>query len=125
MAVMQRRKGASGERELFNILRDELGVIVERNLAQTRAGGADSISLPGVAIEVKRQEKPMQEAWWRQAQEQAQSESRTPVLAYRRSRQPWRFVVPLEWVTRQPIYQVGLRCELGLREFCFLAREQL
>ena len=124
MSAMQRNKGANGERELFGILRDELGLAVERNLTQSRiGGGADSLSLPGIAIEVKRQEKPMQEAWWRQAVEQAGN--RTPVLAYRRSRQPWKFVVPLDWVMRTPIYQIGLRAEIGLREFCFLAREGL
>jgi hypothetical protein len=72
---MQRRKGASGERELFGLLRDELGVVVERNLSQTRGGGADSLSIDGLAIEVKRQEKPFSDAWWRQAVEQAGSTS--------------------------------------------------
>ena len=125
VSAMQRRKGASAERELFGLLRDELGLMVERNLAQTRNGGADSVSIPGLSIEVKRQEKAFAEAWWRQACEQAGSD--TPVLAYRRSRQPWRFVLPLEWVTGQwsPNLRNSLRCEVGLREFCYLAREKV
>ena len=122
MSVMQRRKGASGERELFGLLRDELGLIVERNLAQTRAGGADSLSLPGLALEVKRQEKAFSEAWWRQAVEQAGS--RVPVLAYRQSRQPWRFVLPLAWVMQQDAFTFDLRATVGLREFCWLVRER-
>ena len=119
---MQRRKGASAERELFGILRDELGLIVERNLQQTRAGGADCLSIDGLAIEVKRQEKAFSEAWWRQAVEQAGS--RVPVLAYRQSRQPWRFVLPLTWVMQQDAFTFDLRATVGLREFCWLVRER-
>ena len=121
---MQRNKGASAEREVFNLLRDQLGVVVERNLQQTRNGGADSVSIPGIAIEVKRQEKEFQEAWWTQATEQAGS-TRVPVVAHRRSRQPWRFVVPLTWVMGADAFTLNLRCTLGLAEFCWLVREKL
>ena len=124
MSAMQRNKGSAAEREVFNLLRDELGIAVERNLQQTRNGGADSLSLPGIAIEVKRQEKPFAESWWRQAVEQAGS-TRTPVVAYRKSRQPWRFVVPLDWVCSKDTFQLGLRCTVELREFCWLVRERL
>ena len=119
---MQRRKGASGERELFGILRDELGLIVERNLQQSRNGGADSLSLPGLAIEVKRQESDWRESWWTQAVAQAGS-THVPVVAYRRSRQPWRFVVPLTWITDGVFGAMDLRATLGLAEFCWLVRE--
>ena len=124
MGVMQRRKGASGERELFGLLRDELGVIVERNLSQTRNGGADSLSLPGLAIEVKRQETDWRESWWEQAIEQAGT-ARVPIVAHRRSRQPWRFVVPLPWVIDGRAFDLRLRCTLGLLEFCWLVRERM
>lgn len=40
MTAMQRRKGASGERELFALLSDLLGYVVRRNIGQARAGGA-------------------------------------------------------------------------------------
>jgi Holliday junction resolvase len=124
MGAMQRRKGQSGERELFGLLRDELGVIVERNLSQTRNGGADSLSLPGLAIEVKRQEIDWSEAWWTQAVEQA-GRTRVPVVAHRRSRQPWRFVLPLPWVIDRDAFDLRLRCTVGLREFCWLVRERM
>ena len=124
VSAMQRRKGASGERELFGLLRDELGVVVERNLSQTRGGGADSLSIDGLAIEVKRQEHPVSEAWWTQAVQQAGS-SRVPVVAYRRSRQPWRFVVPLAWIRGRDVFHERMRATLDLREFCFLVREGL
>jgi len=130
MSAMQRRKGASGERELFNLLRDQLGVMVERNLQQTRNGGADSLSLPRLAIEVKRCESEWRESWWTQAVTQAGSE-RVPVVAYRRSRQPWRFVVPLAWITDGAsgraecfAHELDMRATIGLTEFCWLVREQ-
>jgi len=122
VSAMQRRKGASAERELFGLLRDELGLIVERNLTQSRSGGADSLSLPGLAIEVKRVESEWRESWWTQALSQAGA-TLTPVVAYRRSRQPWRFVVPLTWIGGGALAALDLRATLGLAEFCWLVRE--
>jgi len=122
VSAMQRRKGAGGERELFRLLEGQLGLIVERNLEQTRNGGADSISIPGLSIEVKRQERDWAEAWWQQALDQAGD--KVPVLAYRKSRQPWRFMVPLSYVTRQNCHQ-SFRCTMELMEFCWLVRERL
>lgn len=122
MSAMQRTKGAAAERELFNLLRDELGIVVERNLVQSRSGGADSVSIPGLSIEVKRHESEFREAWWTQAVEQAGED--VPVLAYRKSRQPWRFAVPLAWVGSSAM-DMGMRCTLGVSEFCFLVRERL
>jgi len=37
----QRRKGSTGEREIDGILTDGLGIVVQRNLDQTRSGGTD------------------------------------------------------------------------------------
>lgn len=63
--------------------------MLERNLSQTRAGGADSLSVRGWAIEVKRHERLSRPAWWRQAVKQARDTGRRAMLAYRRSREPW------------------------------------
>ena len=89
MSKMQRNKGASGERELFAILSDLLGVTVKRGLVATREGGADSLDVPGWAIECKRVEKPDINAWWNQAIDQAARTGRKPVLFWRASRRPW------------------------------------
>ena len=121
---MQRNKGSAAEREVFNLLRDELGLVVERNLQQTRNGGADSVSIPGLAIEVKRQEKEWLEAWWNQAVEQA-GNTLVPVVAHRRSRQQWKFVVPLTWVMGSDAFTLNMRCTVGLQEFCWLVREKM
>lgn len=124
MSAAARRKGASAERELAKLLTEQLGVNVMRNLEQVRSGGADLLGVGPWAIEVKRHERLAIPQWWRQACTQAGSF--LPALAYRRSRHPWAFRVPLEvalgnfsrsdWVIRP-------QCELDLEAFCFLSRE--
>ena len=95
-----RNKGAQGEREFLKIVTELLadrGVTVElrRNYDQTAIGGADCLRLPGVAIEVKRQETLALPSWWRQAIDQAQRcEEAIPVLAYRRNKEPWTILIP-------------------------------
>jgi hypothetical protein len=85
-----RCKGASGERELFHLLSEELGFLVTRNLTQTRDAGCDSLSVPGFAIECKRVETPFQKAWMAQAIAAIHPGHETPVVFYRQSRYPWR-----------------------------------
>jgi len=89
MSAMQRRKGAQAEREVLRLLGEELGQQLQRNLSQTREGGADCICVRGYAIEVKRQESLSRPAWWRQACQQAARLQVEPLLLYRRSREQW------------------------------------
>ena len=89
MSASQRNKGQRGEREVLRLLGDELGQALQRNLQQTREGGADCICIKGFAVEVKRQERLSRPAWWRQAVEQAARVGAEPMLLYRRSREPW------------------------------------
>ena len=99
-----RNKGAAGEREFFNSLSDWLGVDflrywlgiskIERNLQQTRSGGADNHEAFPFGVEVKRQEKLQITKWWVQTEEQAGD--RTPVLAYRQNRGEWRILVGMD-----------------------------
>jgi hypothetical protein len=107
MGKMQRTKGATGEREVLALLSERLGVKLERNLSQTRNGGADCVQLGRVRLEVKRQERLNISGWWKQAEEQAGYISTPngvdiyedgrlnliPVLAYRQSRKPWTFIL--------------------------------
>ena len=94
MSASQRRKGAHGERELVNLLRDRLGDLpgLCRNLEQSRSGGAD-ILLPGYAIEVKRAERFLS-AWIEQAEREAGD--CLPVVAWRRNGKPWRCLLVLD-----------------------------
>lgn len=113
MGASQRRKGAAAEREFLALLGAELGAILERNLTQTRAGGADSLSVSGWAIEVKRHERLSRPAWWRQAVKQARDTGRRAMLAYRRSREPWTV-----WIER------GDQCvEVDIAEAASVIRE--
>jgi Holliday junction resolvase len=94
-----RNKGANGERELAGILSDELGFSVKRKLGQARDGG-DDISIGQYRIEVKRRERLAIEDWCKQV-EACCGQSDVPVLAFRRNGEPWRCVVPLEWMIEQ------------------------
>lgn len=103
----KRRKGAVGERELAGILSEQLGFEVKRKLGQARDGGYD-IEIGRFCIEVKRQERLAIEDWCRQVEAAVTSASRidsegdfeppVPVVVFRRSGQPWRAVVPLDWL---------------------------
>ena len=107
MGKMQRNKGANGEREVLAMLSERLGIPLERNLSQTRNGGADCVQLGRIRLEVKRQERLNITAWWKQAEEQAgyvsipngidtymeRGLNLIPVLAYRQSRKPWTFIL--------------------------------
>jgi hypothetical protein len=119
----RRAKGQSAERELAKELSKRLDGEVKRQLGQERDGGHDIDGLPlrRFAIEVKRQEKLALPRWWEQACDQA-ADRRVPVVAYRRSRSPWRFVVPIGWVMGLKIC-AGAYCEMGIDEFCFLVNE--
>lgn len=94
-----RRKGANAEREFFGIINKLLGrAVFRRNVLQSAIGGQDSMSadspwkrLPA-AIEVKRCETLSLPAWVAQAKEQAVP-GQVPVLAYRRSQEPWTVAV--------------------------------
>ena len=98
MGKMQRTKGATAERELLKLLSDGLGLNLTRNLTQTREGGADCDDLEGYALEIKRHETLQLTTWWKQAVEQAGN--KVPVLAYRQSRKPWVFVVPMSCLNK-------------------------
>lgn len=93
---MQRSKGASGERELADLLRELTGRDVKRRV-RNHAGDADLDGLAGWSIECKRYRtaEPADLArWWRQAVDQAERSRAWPVLFYRLDRQGWRAVWP-------------------------------
>ncbi len=127
MGAKQRRKGATGERELAKLLSAELGIEVLRNLSQTRDGGYDLKGL-NISLEVKRQETEELQRWWNQTVIQAKESGKIPVLAYRRSRQKWRFVLPLAGVAGRREMSVGeltlgLTATVYLEGFCYWFRE--
>lgn len=94
MGRSSREKGKTGEREVRDALRG-FGFNCRRGLAA--AGEPDLVhSIPGVHLEVKRREQYELDEWLRQAE--SDSGSRIPVVVFRKSRQPWRAVVPLHYL---------------------------
>jgi Holliday junction resolvase len=91
---MSRNKGAAAERELAQILSDELGFVVKRKLGQARDSG-DDIQVGKFRIEAKRRETLALPAWCRQIEEHC-GPGEVAVVAYRQNGQPWRIVMKLQ-----------------------------
>jgi len=97
MGASQRRKGATGEREVVTLLRDRLGEgFASRRLEQWRSGGDDiQHDLEHrVSIEVKRGKRVQLRAAILQAE--ASAGDRLPVVAYREDGEKWRFLVVMD-----------------------------
>jgi len=127
--VNGRNKGASFEREVANMLRDELGIGFKRNLEQYRtAGHADLIpddpAFP-FTLELKRyKDGPIggAPAWWDQASGAADLDGKMPCLIYKYDRKPMRCVIPLAALTDcDHDYTV----EVDFETFCYIAREAM
>lgn len=135
---MSQNKGKQGEREVAMLLRAILKKAcldngyeeeaaerkangVRRNSLQSANGGFDLVGVPGMAVEVKRQETLKVEEWWRQCVEQCKEENERegtnliPVLLFRQNGKQWRC---LTWVWL-PVDKkvVKVRGEIGMEEF--------
>lgn len=124
-----REKGARAERELANLLAENLSLEIRRNLIQYQSGGFDLTGLPW-ALEVKRCETLNIKGWWTQACQQSEAgpeADKLPALAYRRSRQPWRFVVPAHVCIAHywPSVEIDHTIETGINVFVHLTRLRL
>ena len=64
MGAMQRRKGATFERTMVNMLKEEGFHDAMRNHAQTAIGGYDIVGVDPFAIEVKNHKKLSINTWW-------------------------------------------------------------
>ncbi len=109
MTIHVVNKGKNGEREIADLLRTEIYVLiarntwddetnsklydlVQRNQNQSAEGGGD-INLLGLSVEVKRCETLEVEKWWRQATASAERNGDAPVLIYRQNRKAWHVVM--------------------------------
>lgn len=94
-----RAKGARAELEFAGLCFDNLGIKVERNLEQSRAGGHDLTGLIGWAPEVKaRADVPGRSellSMWAQTLDQANRASAKPCLALKVNRRGWTIYVDL------------------------------
>jgi len=93
MSKASREKGQRGEREVRDLLR-QYGFLAVRD---GRLSADLSHDVPDVHFEVKRCERLSLPEWTRQAEMDAK-EGEVPVVAYRRSQEPWRASVPLDFL---------------------------
>ena len=97
MAINSRAKGANGERELAQYLRNK-GYIEARRSAQYcgKTGDApDIVGVEGLHIECKRVEQFSDETALRQAERDARK-GNLPVVMYRRNNEDWKVCTRLD-----------------------------
>jgi Holliday junction resolvase len=96
MGSKSQRKGAAGEQELAQILR-EYGYSCDRGGSLSFGEVADITGLPGIHIEVKRVEKlNVCEAMEQSIRDSERMDDGMPVLFHRRNRRPWLVTMRLE-----------------------------
>lgn len=118
-------KGSAGEREAIKVLQphlDRFGISLQRNLDQTRDGGYDLKGIPGMALEIKRQEKLLLPQWWKQSVDQA-DDGEIPVLMYRQNHKKWKVCLPLWLLTSNPSLKEYV--ELSIDGFISFLEEHL
>ena len=108
MSINSRTKGAAGERELANILKEH-GYDTRRGQQYCGANGdADVVGLKNIHVECKRVEHLNLDL----AMEQSRSDARAneiPIVAHRKNRKPWLVTMDLdkwlefykEWLCQQ------------------------
>lgn len=108
MGKRQQRKGANGERELTQILQSK-GYQVKRGGSQTYGEIPDIVGLPGVHIEVKRQERLDLIGAIQQAETDAiKFKDGQPAVFHRKNRSKWLVTMSLdEWLT---LYETAESC---------------
>ena len=93
-----RNKGKRGELEVVHMLRDNLGITVNRNykqVAQAQHGDIEQL-VGGYLIEVKNcASQTAMKSWWQQSVAAAIKRDAVPCLAYKIPRKGWRFRVPI------------------------------
>ena len=96
MAKSQQRKGAAGERELVEVLRQH-GYEVERGGSLMFGTIPDVVGLPGIHIEVKRVEHlNVLEAMKQSIRDSEKFQDGMPALFHRKNRSPWLVTMRLE-----------------------------
>lgn len=107
MSINSRTKGAVGERELANILKENGYVARRGQQFSGKNGDADVVGLPYIHIECKRVERLVIE----KAMEQSRSDAREneiPVVMHRKNRQPW--LVTMDLDTWLEMYKEWNKC---------------
>ncbi len=105
MGRSSQRKGADGERELAEILK-EYGHDIQRGGSLSYGEVPDLTGLPGIHIEVKRVERlNIQEAMNQSIRDAERFKDGMPAVFHRRNRQPW--LVTVRLTDFMKLYQGG------------------
>lgn len=97
MPINSRKKGAKGERELANILKD-YGYNARRGQQFSGLEGEDVVGLDYIHIEAKRVEKLNLETAMMQAKRDAKK-NQMPAVFHRKNKQKWLVTMELEdWI---------------------------
>ncbi len=121
-----RNKGASFERKICKLIKDNLNIDAKRNLDQYQAKGQADIIIPDWSIECKAYLKgtTFKRAWWEQAKESAASLSLTPVLIYKYNNCPIKCVISLDVLSRNFNAGHDLVCEVDIETWFYIVRER-
>ncbi len=119
MSAYARRKGHQFERDICNMLTDELGIECRRVLEQVREKELGDIQLGPFVIECKRYknlgEPPAD--WWKQAWAASQNLRLIPVLIWKFDRKPIKVTLPLSllgWYPNEIIYTATTDWQTGM-----------
>jgi hypothetical protein len=121
-----RNKGASFERKICKLIKDNLNIDAKRNLDQYQAKGQADIIIPDWSIECKAYLKgtTFKSAWWEQAKESAASLNLTPVLIYKYNNCPIKCVISLDVLSRNFSSGHDLVCEVDIETWFYIVRER-
>lgn len=94
--INSRAKGATGEREIANILKEEYGYDTRRGQQYCGLeGNADVVGIDGLHMEIKRVEKLNIDDAYAQSVRDAK-DGEMPVVIHRKNRQHWKVTLSLE-----------------------------
>ena len=122
-----RNKGASFEREVANLLTNDLGLkkSIRRILEQTREKHLPDLMIGRWYIECKRYgsgAEPL-EAWWQQVLD-ATKEKGIPALVYKFDRRPIKVRVPLSVLNENFSFNENVTCDLSFEDFITLIKTE-
>ena len=121
-----RNKGASFERKICKLIKDNLNIDAKRNLDQYQAKGQADIVIPSWSIECKAYQKgtTYKQSWLEQTGEAAKRLSLTPVLIYKFNNCPIKCVIPIDVLSRNFSAGHDLVCEVDIDTWFYIVRER-
>lgn len=121
-----RNKGASFERKICKLIKDNLNIDAKRNLDQYQAKGQADIVIPSWSIECKAYQKgtTFKPSWWVQTKESAATLKLTPVLIYKFNNCPIKCVIPIDVLSRNFSAGHDLVCEVDIDTWFYIVRER-